>query len=165
MLQSLYHIVIHAETQTLVLYKQGKQIKTYLISTAKNGLGERYGSYQTPRGLHQIRAKIGANMPENTVFVARRPTGERYSPEFATTQPMDRDWILTRILWLSGLERGMNRFGDVDSAKRKIYIHGTPDSTPLGLAGSRGCIRMRNADIIELFELVPVGTRVDIQTR
>lgn len=157
-----YQIVIQTPTQQMLVKKNGNLWRTYKVSTAKNGLGEQYGSYCTPRGLHQIRAKIGAGMPANTIFVARRPTGEQYSPLFAQTEPSDRDWILTRILWLSGLEPGKNRFGDVDSARRKIYIHGTPDSAQLGVPGSRGCIRMANTDIIELFDAVPVRTVVEI---
>ena len=108
-----------------------------------------------------MRAKIGAGQPENTVFVARRPTGERYTPELAAQFP-DRDWILTRILWLSGCEVGHNRLGDVDTMRRYIYIHGSPDSVHMGRPGSIGCIRMRNADIIDLFDRVPPGTPVDI---
>ncbi len=108
-----------------------------------------------------MRARIGAGAAENTVFVGRRPTGERYTPELAAKYP-GRDWILTRILWLSGCEAGFNRLGDVDTMRRYIYIHGCPDSVPMGVPGSHGCIRMRNADVIELFEQVPVGIRVEI---
>jgi len=119
------------------------------------------GSYCTPLGAHIIRAKIGAGLPENTVFVGRRPTGELYTPELSAQFP-NRDWILTRILWLSGCEVGFNRLGDVDTMRRYIYIHGSPDSVHMGQPGSIGCIRMRNADIVELFDLVPAGTPVNI---
>jgi len=119
------------------------------------------GSYCTPLGAHIIRAKIGAGLPENTVFVGRRPTGELYTPELSEQFPK-RDWILTRILWLSGCEVGFNRLGDVDTMRRYIYIHGSPDSVHMGEPGSIGCIRMRNADIVELFDLVPAGTPVNI---
>ena len=119
------------------------------------------GSYCTPLGAHIIRAKIGAGFPENTVFVGRRPTGELYTPELSEQFPK-RDWILTRILWLSGCEVGFNRLGDVDTMRRYIYIHGSPDSVHMGEPGSIGCIRMRNADIVELFDLVPAGTPVNI---
>ena len=108
-----------------------------------------------------IRAKIGAGAPLGAVFRGRRPTGEIYSEELARAQP-GRDWILTRILWLSGTEVGKNRLGDVDTMRRYIYIHGTPDSTPLGVPGSIGCVRIGNAAIVELFDLVPAGTRVEI---
>jgi lipoprotein-anchoring transpeptidase ErfK/SrfK len=140
----------------------GRLIKRYSISSARNGVGEQNGSFQTPRGRHIVRAKIGAGQPLNTVFIERRPTGETYSPELAKRHP-GRDWILTRILWLSGLERGYNRLGQVDTMRRAIYIHGSPDTADMGKPGSRGCIRMHNRDIIELFDLVPVRTLVEIR--
>ena len=132
------------------------------ISSAENGPGEQNGSGCTPRGWHCIRAKIGTGLPENTVFVGRRPTGEIYSDALTQEQP-GRDWILSRILWLSGMEPGVNRLGTVDSMRRYIYIHGTPDSEPMGVAKSHGCIRMHNKDIIRLFDMVPVYTRVLIE--
>jgi lipoprotein-anchoring transpeptidase ErfK/SrfK len=119
------------------------------------------GSLQTPRGRHVIRAKIGAGAPANTVFRGRRPTGEIYTSELKAQFP-ERDWILTRILWLSGTEVGRNRLGNVDTMRRYIYIHGMPDSEPLGVPGSIGCIRMRNGDLVELFDFVPAGTAVEI---
>lgn len=136
-------------------------IRQYGVSTAKNGVSEVRGSYCTPRGLHIIRAKIGAGCDANTIFVGRRPTGEIYSPELGACFP-DRDWILTRILWLSGCEVGFNRLGDNDTMRRYIYIHGTPDSVQIGETGSHGCIRMKNSDLIELFDLVSAGTAVEI---
>lgn len=139
----------------------GQLLRRYAVSTAKNGVGEQRGSYRTPRGRHIIRAKIGAGQPANTVFVRRRPTGELWSPEFGAANP-DRDWILTRILWLSGKEPGYNRLGEVDTMRRYIYIHGSPDTVQMGIPGSIGCVRMRNADIVELFDLVPCYTPVDI---
>ncbi|MBM3358999.1 MAG: L,D-transpeptidase [Betaproteobacteria bacterium] len=155
-------IQIKISSQELDLYSDnGEKIKRYLISTSKNGPGERNGSYCTPRGRHVVRAKVGAGQPVNTVFVERRPTGEIYSPELATQFP-GRDWILTRILWLSGLEVGFNRLGNVDTMRRCIYIHGSPDSVPMGRPGSIGCVRMRNSDILELFDRVTVGTKVEI---
>lgn len=155
-------IVVHLSAQTLELFDGGGSLlRRYMVSTSKNGAGEKNGSFCTPRGRHIIRAKIGAGQPENTVFVNRRPTGEIYSPELAARNP-GRDWILTRILWLSGCEVGGNRLGDVDTMRRFIYIHGTPDSVELGKPGSIGCIRMRNADIIELFDLVAAGTAVEV---
>ena len=139
----------------------GMIVVSYRVSTAANGVGEEYGSFCTPRGLHIIRAKIGAGQPLNTVFVRRRPTGEIYTPqlgaEFAT-----RDWMLTRLLWLSGCEVGFNRLGSCDTMRRYVYIHGTPDGTILGQPGSKGCIRMRNADLVELFDKVSVGISVHI---
>ena len=152
-------IKVNAKTQQLILLENEVPLKHYTIATSSRGLGEERGSQMTPRGWHQIRAKIGQGTPINTVFIKRRPTGELYSKEIAQQFP-DRDWILTRILWLSGLEKGLNRFGKVDTMRRYIYIHGCPDHCPLGVPLSHGCIRMNNQDIIELFELVPVQTRV-----
>jgi lipoprotein-anchoring transpeptidase ErfK/SrfK len=147
--------------QTLVLRRGAAPGKTYSVSTSKHGAGELNGSFRTPRGRHVVRAKIGGGAPLNAVFRGRRPTGEIYSPELERAHP-GRDWILTRILWLSGTEIGRNRLGPVDTMRRYIYIHGTPDTEPLGVPGSIGCIRMANADIVELFDAVPVGTVVDI---
>jgi lipoprotein-anchoring transpeptidase ErfK/SrfK len=155
-------IEIDIPAQTLILFDDGKEIRRYLVSTAKNGPGERNGSFCTPRGRHVVRAKIGAGQAENAVFVRRRPTGEHWSPELHARYP-GRDWMLTRILWLSGCEPGVNRLGDVDTMRRYIYIHGSPPTAEMGKPGSIGCIRMRNPDIIELFELVPAGTPVVIR--
>lgn len=155
-------IKIRIDTQQLELCDDsGRAMNRYAVSTAANGVGEMYGSFCTPRGRHVIRAKIGAGQPENTVFMRRRPTGEIYTPELGAQFP-ERDWILTRILWLSGREPGFNRLGKCDTMRRYIYIHGTPDATQLGVPDSRGCIRMRNDDLIELFDLVPAGTEVEI---
>ena len=155
-------INIKIDTQSLDLIdNQGGIVCSYTISSARNGTGQMTGSYCTPLGAHIIRAKIGAGLPENTVFVGRRPTGELYTPELSEQFPK-RDWILTRILWLSGCEVGFNRLGDVDTMRRYIYIHGSPDSVHMGEPGSIGCIRMRNADIVELFDLVSAGTLVNI---
>jgi lipoprotein-anchoring transpeptidase ErfK/SrfK len=155
-------ITVDVSRQVLELDDATGATRSYPVSTSKFGLGERSGSFRTPRGRHQVRAKIGAGKPAGTVFVGRRPTGEIYSEALARAHP-ERDWILTRILWLSGLEPGLNRFGDVDTMRRYIYIHGMPDSEPCGEPGSIGCIRMRNDDIIELFERVSVGTVVTIE--
>ena len=155
-------IAVSVARQSLTLFADdGRVLREYGISTGKAGVGEKFGSFQTPRGQHRIRAKIGAGAPDNTIFVRRRPTGEVWSPAFAEQHP-GRDWILTRILWLSGCEPGRNRLGDVDTMRRYIYIHGTPDSVTMGAPGSHGCIRMRNADIVELFDLVPPYTPVAI---
>jgi lipoprotein-anchoring transpeptidase ErfK/SrfK len=155
-------IVINIEGQRLdLLGDEGELLGSWPISTAANGPGEQSGSQCTPRGEHVVRAKIGAGTPLNTVFVGRRPTGELYSPELGAAQP-ERDWILTRILWLSGKEVGVNRLGDCDTMRRYIYIHGTPDETFAPLPLSHGCIRMRNQDIAELFERVPPYTPVSI---
>lgn len=155
-------IVIHISTQTLELFDDnGLSLRRYIVSTSANGAGEESGSFCTPRGRHVIRAKIGAGQPENAVFVKRRPTGEVYTPELGAMHPQ-RDWILGRILWLSGCESGFNRSGSCDTMRRYIYIHGTPEGMELGRPASRGCIRMRNRELVELFDLVQAGTEVEI---
>ena len=149
-----------AKSTSSILF-QGKAEKSFLISSALNGTGCQKNSGQTPLGHHVIRAKIGKNKPVNSVFVGRRATGEIYTENLAQAQPK-RDWILTRILWLSGVEVGVNRLGSVDTMQRYIYIHGTPDSEPMGIPLSHGCIRMRNTDLVELFDLVDINTPVEI---
>ena len=149
---------VKIDSQSLV-YTSSNFTKTYSISSAKNGIGQLSGSGCTPMGSHYIRAKIGHGAALNSVFKGRRLTGEIYSSLLANEFP-HRDWILTRILWLSGKEKGYNRMGDVDSMRRYIYIHGTPESEPMGTPLSHGCIRMRNTDLIELFDMVAVGTNV-----
>lgn len=156
------HIQISIAQQSLTLFDDsGRLLRSYSVSTASNGVGEQRGSYCTPRGKHLIRAKIGVGQPVNTVFVARRPSGEIYTPAFGAAF-RERDWILTRIMWLSGCELQRNRLGVVDTMRRYIYIHGGPDDAPIGVPASHGCIRMRNAEIVELFDRVPVYTPVDI---
>jgi L,D-transpeptidase YbiS len=147
--------------QRLQLWQGDECVFESQVATASNGPGEQFGSECTPRGEHVVRAKIGAGCRENTVFLGRRPTGEIYSPALREEYP-DRDWILTRILWLSGTEPGVNRLGKVDTMRRYIYIHGCPDEDPMGIPGSHGCIKMRNADVITLFDRVDVGTPVII---
>ena len=160
--QLAMHIEISISNQTLTLFDNFGGVKAkYSISTAANGAGCEKNSGCTPLGQHIIRAKIGAGAAVNTVFVGRRPTGEIYTPELMAEFP-NRDWILTRILWLSGKEIGKNRLGNVDTMQRYIYIHGTPDSEPMGEPKSHGCIRMRNNDIVDLFEHVEVGSTVTI---
>jgi len=154
-------ITIQLATQALDLSEDEHVLRTYLVSTAKNGAGEQVNSYCTPRGHHIIRAKIGAACPLGTVFVGRRPTGEIWTPALSRTHP-GRDWILSRILWLRGCEPGKNRWGPVDTMQRYIYIHGAPEDVPMGSPTSGGCIRMRNDEISELFDLIAVGTPVRI---
>jgi len=156
------HIEIDLARQQLRAIPAVGAPRVYAVSTARNGPGEVMDSECTPRGRHEIAEKIGAGSAPDTVFVGRRPTGEVWTPALAAAAP-DRDWILTRILWLSGCEPGRNAGGRCDTRARYIYIHGTPDTTALGRPGSRGCIRMRNADVIELFDAVRVGTPVDIR--
>jgi len=152
-------VYIDINDQVLRVQQAKKILFSTQIATAKNGVGERNGSEQTPRGWHVIRAKIGDDAPENSVFVARRRTNEQFTETLALDYP-ERDWILTRILWLSGLEPSFNRLGEVDTMRRYIYIHGCPDSAKMGEANSHGCIRMRNKDVIHLFDMVDVGTKV-----
>lgn len=155
-------IEISIEKQTLTLFDNFGGVKAkYSISTAANGVGCEKNSGCTPLGNHIIRAKIGARAAPNTVFVGRRATGKICTPELMAEFP-ERDWILTRILWLSGKDVGVNRLGNVDTMQRYIYIHGSPDSAEMGKIGSHGCVRMRNADIVELFDWVDVGTSVVI---
>jgi len=160
MLNTCPYINVNIRDQRLrLITMEGEE--EFIISTAAKGVGENFGSECTPRGKHLIRAKIGAGAEENTVFIGRRASGEIYSAELGKQYPQ-RDWILTRILWLSGLEPGKNRLGTVDTMRRYIYIHGCPDSEVLGKPDSHGCIRMRNRDIIRLYEQVVCGIRVNI---
>jgi predicted GNAT family N-acyltransferase len=155
-------IRISLPQQTLELHDSlGTLLRRYSVSTAKNGAGEQNGSFCTPRGRHVVRAKVGAGATANTVFVRRRPTGEVWTPQLAEEFP-GRDWILTRILWLSGKEPGRNRLGEVDTMRRYIYLHGSPDTVAMGTPGSIGCVRMKSSDIIELFDLIPLRTSVEI---
>lgn len=152
---------ISISQQQLSIVDNGQILRSYAVSTAKNGAGERRGSECTPTGWHKIRAKIGTGQPQHAVFVGRRSTGEIYSAELGRQYPQ-RDWILTRILWLGGVEPGKNRYGEVDTAWRYIYIHGCPDELMNGKPESHGCIRMKNADVLDLFDRVEVGMPVYI---
>lgn len=154
-------IIINLSLQALELREGKNCLARYSISSGKNGIGQQMGSEQTPLGRHMIYRKIGAKAPINSVFVHRCATGEIYTPELGLAHP-ERDWIITRILWLMGLEPGYNRFGQRDTRNRYIYIHGTPDSTIIGQPGSKGCIRMRNLDIIDLFDAVEEGCLVTL---
>ena len=155
-------ITVSLPAQTLLVHDDAyAPLRRYSVSTAIKGAGEANGSFCTPRGQHIIRAKIGAGAAANTVFVGRRPSGEIWSPELAAQFP-GRDWMLTRILWLSGTQPGRNRLGTCDTMRRYVYLHGSPDTAVMGVPGSIGCVRMRNADIIDLFDLVAAYTRVDI---
>jgi lipoprotein-anchoring transpeptidase ErfK/SrfK len=153
--------VVSIPEQTLEVLQHGELLNRYPVSTAKNGPGEELGSECTPRGRHVIRAMIGTDCEAGTVFVGRRQSGELWSPQLSQAEP-ERDWILTRILWLSGLEPGFNRLANVDTMRRYIYIHGTPYEEDIGKPVSHGCIRMRNADLIELYDQVTPGTEVMI---
>ncbi|AFL76136.1 L,D-transpeptidase [Thiocystis violascens] len=155
-------ILVELARQTLTRWEGGRAVARYAVSTGRNGAGERNGSGCTPRGLHRVRMRIGEGCPVGTVFRGRRPTGEILDDELAAAYP-ERDWILTRILWLTGCEPGINRGGCVDTLRRYIYIHGCPDAAPMGEPCSHGCIRMRNRDLIELFDQTPIGMLVEIR--
>ena len=158
----LLNIVVRISEQSLCLMNGSQLIKKYRINTAKNGLGEQQGSECTPRGKHIIRAKVGDGAPLHSVFEGRRLTGEIFNPELEKNHPK-RDWILTRILWLSGVEKGINRLGDVDTMRRFIYIHGAPDELVNMEPSSHGCVRMRDLDVLDLYERVPIYTPVLIK--
>lgn len=155
-------IEISVAQQTLIAKVTEDRSLIYSIASAKNGVGQQFGSECTPLGQHYVRAKVGAGQVANTIFVGRRASGEIYTEELAKQQP-NRDWILSRILWLSGNEVGHNRLSSVDTMRRFIYIHGAPDSHAMGVPSSHGCIKMRNQDIIELFDRVEPGTPVSIR--
>ena len=155
------YLDIDIVSQQLTIYANGNRVQCYPVSTAKKGAGELMGSECTPRGWLRIRAKIGADQPLQAVFVGRRATGEIYSADLSRQYPQ-RDWILTRILWLGGLEPGKNRYGNVDTSWRYIYIHGCPDELMTGIPDSHGCIRMKNSDVLDLFNRVEAGAKVYI---
>lgn len=150
---------IDTASQRLTVWEGERAGVSYSVSTGVAGTGQREGSGQTPLGWHYVRAAIGAGQPPGAVFRGRRPTGEIHDDALAAAHP-GRDWILTRILWLCGLEPGHNRGGEVDSQRRYIYLHGTPPDQPMGVPRSHGCVRLRDADLLELFELAPPGTPV-----
>ncbi len=155
------HLEIDLCRQVLWIVDGGIRTCSYRVSTSRFGAGELAGSECTPRGAHVIRARIGHGLPAGACLVGRRFTGEVWSPELALSAP-HRDWILSRVIWLSGCEPGHNRLGLLDTMRRYIYIHGTPDSEPMGVPCSHGCIRMGNSDVIELFDRVVAGMRVEL---
>ena len=155
-------IKVSVQKQQLMLYKNDVLLAEYPISTAKNGIGQQYGSMQTPLGRHRICAKVGEGAPMGTVFRGRIPTGEIHTPELEAAQIQHKDWIITRILWLEGLEEGFNRGGNVDTKARKIYIHASPDSRPMGTPYSHGCICLHSHAMLMLFDQVSVGELVEI---
>ncbi len=158
-------IEINLHTQQLSLFESSPKgqvlLREYAVSTALNGAGEAKGSYCTPRGRHRIEQKIGEGAPRFAVFKARVPTGEIWTPELEAATP-GCDWILSRIMWLDGMEPGKNQGGNVDTHDRYIYIHGTNEEHQIGTPVSHGCIRMKNADVIDLFDRVEAGTLVNI---
>ncbi|WP_153718337.1 L,D-transpeptidase [Spiribacter salilacus] len=154
-------VLVSLAEQTLTLYQGNNPQSNWPVATGKAGAGELRGSGGTPRGWHRVRLAIGATAPRGAVFVGRRWTGEIHTPTLHKAFP-NRDWILSRVLWLTGLESGRNRGGQVDTLSRFIYIHGCPDEAPLGQPISHGCIRMGNDAVIALFDLIGTGTLVRI---
>lgn len=159
-------LTISLATQQLFVYDSDghgneRLIRQFPVSTAAKGAGEQNGSFQTPRGRHSVVEKIGEDAPMYAAFRARKRTGEIWTPQLGAAD-LQRDWILSRILWLTGCEPGKNQGGDVDTQARYIYIHGTHAEDRIGMACSHGCIRMNNADVIDVFDLVEIGTVVNI---
>lgn len=150
-----------AQQQLCLISPSQHVLQAWPIATGLAGVGEQEGSGCTPRGWHRIRAKIGAGENPRAVFRGRRPTGEIWSPELSAKFP-ERDWILGRILWLCGEELGFNRGGKVDTQRRYIYLHGVPDTKPMGVPASHGCINLQPAAMLAVFDRVPVGTKVFI---
>ncbi len=155
-------LVVDVSTQRLYLYEAGEPVGSFPVSTAERGTGNREGSLKTPLGLHRVDEKIGVDAPSGMIFRGRRPTGELAEILTGPDERAARDDVTTRILWLEGLEPGVNQGGDVDSKQRYIYIHGTPEEGRIGRPASHGCVRMTNADVITLFDRVREGALVDI---
>jgi lipoprotein-anchoring transpeptidase ErfK/SrfK len=146
----------------MYLVKHDSVEKTYRISSSKYGIGSRAGSNKTPLGVHRIAEKIGSNAEPNTIFAGRKNTG-KLATIIKDSVDVQADDVTSRILWLDGLEPGVNKGKGIDSHSRYIYIHGTPEEGLIGTPASHGCIRMYNRDIIELFDLVKVGTLVLVE--
>lgn len=156
------HIIVKIGEQRLYLLKGDTVIKEYPISTSKYGIGSKEGSYKTPIGLHKISRKIGGGAQIGTIFIGGKNMG-RIASIYRDKRRSVKDLVLTRILWLEGLEPGVNKGLGVDSFKRRIYIHGTQEEGYIGQPASMGCIRMKNRDVVELFDMVNEGTLVEIQ--
>ena len=152
-------LYVSVDRQSMFHVRDGRLLAEYRVATAKAGLGSDVDSYRTPTGLHVIKEKIGESVPPLGILKERRFTGVLADTDFAG---IDKDWITSRVLWLDGMEPGINKGGKVDSHARCIYIHGTANERSLGSASSMGCIRMRNDDVIDLYEAIPVGALVVI---
>jgi len=157
-MKSTRTLKISIRKQRLYLLNNNEVFTSYPISTSKYGMGNEYGSNKTPVGLHYISNKIGRNASLGDIFIRRRNTRKKANPNSDGS-----DFITTRILRLQGLERGFNIGKDVDTFKRCIYIHGTPHEHSIGRPVSGGCVRMKNKDIADLFNLVPRGSLVEIK--
>lgn len=154
-------LLVNIERQEMYLVKNDALEKTYRISSSKYGIGNQSGSGKTPLGVHRIAEKIGAGAKPNTIFTGRKDTGKTAT---ILREPVDteEDHVTTRILWLEGMEPGVNKGKGIDSKLRYIYIHGTPEEGLIGTPASHGCIRMYNADVLELFGLIQAGAFVFI---
>lgn len=146
-------IHVSIRDQQLVLKEDQEPVRTYAVSTSRFGIGTEEGSFKTPTGRFRVAAKIGSEAPTGTVFVGRVPLRPDQEP------PQTEDWVTSRILWLDGVEEH-----NANTRERFVYIHGTKHEDKIGTAASHGCVRMRNADVIELFELVDEGTPVVIES-
>jgi hypothetical protein len=155
-------IVISSSEQKLFLIKNGQVEASHMISTSEKGLGNRSGSFMTPLGVHRVAQKFGKNAKPGTIFKARMNTRRIARILKEPDARSNDDNVTSRILWLSGMEKGINKGGKVDSHSRYIYIHGTDEEGRLGQPASHGCIRMSNKAVIDIFDQVPVGTLVDI---
>jgi hypothetical protein len=156
-------LVVRIGTATLQFYRGGVLVRSYAISTSKRPPSNVKNSLGTPRGLHEIAERIGAGQPPGMVFKSRAPTGRHFS-EVSTLDPdqAENTLITSRILWLRGLEPGVNRDGEVDTYERYVYVHGTNLEDRIGEPLSAGCVLMRNLDIVELYEEVRAGDLVFI---
>ena len=156
------HIEVDISEQRLYLIKNNLIKASYPISTSKYGEGSIENSFKTPLGKHSIKEMIGAEAEINTIFTSRINT-KRYATIINQFEDTDNDYVTSRIIWLDGEEEGFNKGGNVDSFRRYIYIHGTHEEGLIGTKASHGCIRMFNYDVIELFNLVNIGTKVLIR--
>ena len=155
-------IIVDISEQRLYLYNNDNLVQSFPVSTSKYGEGQIENSFKTPLGLHEIKEKIGDKEPINTIFTARENTNKIAEIQI-NPNDTENDFVTSRILWLDGLENGINRGVGVDSYSRYIYIHGTHEEGLIGQKASHGCIRMFNNDVIELFDMVSEGTKVQIR--
>lgn len=154
-------VIVTIGEQKLHYLIDGKLMRSYPVSTSRYGIGSEAGSNRTPLGVHRVRRKIGADAPMGTIFKARQDTG-RIAAIVDEPRPTDDDYVTTRILWLDGMEEGVNRGEGIDSFSRYIYLHGTHEEGLIGQPASHGCVRMYNRDVIELFDALPEDALVVI---
>lgn len=159
---NIFSIETKLSEQKLYVMRDNQIFKQYPISSSKFGIGSEAGSNKTPLGKHIVREKIGAGAPINTIFKSRVDT-KKIAQVCLEPKDTGHDYVTTRILWLEGIEEGINKGNGIDSYRRNIYIHGTPEEGLIGTPASHGCIRMRNKDVMELFDLIPTGTKVEIK--